>query len=365
MQLQLIEKQNLTPQADKTVWCVTFQYSEPTEYAPGDWLTLKANNRAEFVSEILQKLGLSGDESIELRRIGKVSVTEALTEHLELSVVNPAILNKLQRQYPDKLAGMHWLDRQAMMEYAYGRDILDLLEQFPKLTELKLNFLKVLMPLAPRYYSIASSQKEMANQVRLLIRQVQYQSHNRVHYGVTSTAIAHMNIGDTLPGNLIANRNFKLPDDPHTPIIMIAAGVGLAPFIGFMVERAAQHQTGVTTGPNWLFFGETHQQTTFLCQDKLQQWQASGLLKLTTAFSRDQADKIYVQHRLLENKRPIYQWIQQGAQLYVCGSKEKLAPAVENALSQILQQEAGITAEDAIATLQKMKQQKQLQLDVY
>lgn len=365
MQFQLIEKQNLTPEADKSVWCVTFQFSETANYVPGDWLTLKVSNAPDLVSAIQQKLGVSGEASVELRRIGKVTVAEALVQHLELSQLNPAILNKLQRQYSDKLEGMQWSDRQAMMDYAYGKDILDLLEQFPKLAELKTEFLTLLSPLAPRYYSIASSQQEVENQVRLLVRQVKYHTHGRTHYGVASNAIAQLKVGDTLEGELLTNRNFKLPENPATPIIMLAAGVGLAPFIGFMAERQAQQSINKQVGENWLFFGETHANTTFLCQKRLQQWQHSRLLTLATAFSRDQTEKVYIQHRLTENAHQVYQWIEQGAQLYVCGSKDKLAPAIESALTQILQQQAGITQKAAEEKLQTMKQQKQLQMDVY
>ena len=365
MQLQLLKKQNLTPNANKNVWALTFQFSENLSYAPGDWLTIKVENFPDLVNAVQQKLGIESHEVVELRRIGKVTVAQALTQHLELSQLNPAILNKLQRQYSDKLAGKYWEDRQSMIQEAYGKDILDLLTQFPRLTELKLEFLNLLSPLAPRYYSIASSQQESKNQVRILVRQVEYYQHNRIHYGVASNQLAQLNPGEKLEGEFLTNPNFKLPDDPKADILMLAAGVGLAPFIGFMAEREAQQQAGKQVGQNWLFFGETHANTTFLCKKKLQKWQVSGLLTLSTAFSRDQQEKYYIQHRLMAQAEQVYAWISRGAQIYVCGSKSRLAPAIETTLLQVLQQQTQLSLKEAEIKLQEMKQHKQLQMDVY
>ncbi len=365
MKLTLVEKQNQTPQADKTVWCVTFKYQEEAHYQPGDWLTLKVSNSPVLIAEIKQKLGLTGQERVTLRRVGEVSVDEALTNHLEISQLNPAILNKLQRQYFDYLDGYSWTDRQQMMEYAYGRDILDLLNAFPKLSSLKTELLTLLSPLAPRYYSIASCETVHPQQVRLLIRQVVYETHHRIHYGVASNYIALMKLGEQIEGDFLSNRNFKLPESSETPIIMIAAGVGLAPFLGFLEAREQQKQAGQTVGENWLFFGETHQETTFLCRSELDAWQQQGLLKLTTAFSRDGEEKAYVQHRLLEAGEAVYQQLQAGAVMYVCGSKDKLAPAIEKSLQQILQQYAGLSEEASVERVQQLKQTQQLQMDVY
>lgn len=363
MQLQVKQLVNLTPACDdKTIYhlVLTPSAGETLHYEPGDWLTLNVRNQPEWVEALLQRLGLSGDEMVEVRRAGSVSSRAALIEHLEISQLNPAILNKLQRQY--QLGD--WVDRQAMIDYAYGRDILDLLEAFPSLCALGVEFLTLLSPLAPRYYSIASAQAAVGNEVHLLIRLVAY--HNavasgRVHYGVASYAVSQLQIGEAVEVELKSNPTFKLPANPLTPIIMLGAGTGLAPYIAFMQQRAAQPDSG----QNWLFFGETHLACSFLFGELLQDWQAQGKLQLNTAFSRDQAKKHYVQHEMAQHQAALWDWLQQGAHIYVCGSQHQFAKGVEAAFIALFMQCGEMDEMQARDTWQALRKARRLQLDVY
>ncbi|MEA3404804.1 MAG: hypothetical protein U9R28_03575 [Pseudomonadota bacterium] len=210
--------QNITSQCqDKSIFHLVLTTEEqPLNYQAGDWLTIQASNQTEWVDEILEQLSLTGDELIELRRVGSVSCREALTHQLEISQLNPAIFNKLQRQHQIG----SWSDRQAMMDEAYGLDILDLLNRFPELKKWGIEFLLLLAPLGPRYYSIASSPIAVGSEVHLVVKQVEYcnsTSSKRVHHGVASTAISLLKVGDEIEGELKFNPTFKLPEDSATP----------------------------------------------------------------------------------------------------------------------------------------------------
>lgn len=370
MQFTVLSNRCLTEQCeDKSIFHLVLQpeFAESEseaetesafDYQPGDWITLQAKNEPQLAEAVLQKLQLSGDESIELRRCGVVSVRDALIEHLEISLLNPAILNKLQRQYGFE----EWADRQAMIDYAYGRDILDLLETYPSLCDLGVEFLSLLAPLGPRYYSIASAPVAVGNEVHLLIREVAYRNNasERIHYGVVSHAVSRLQTGDVIQGTLKPNSTFKLPQDPATPIIMLGAGTGLAPFIGFMQQRVADGATG-----NLLFFGETQQACAFLFEEQLAQWASQGQLQLIPAFSRDQAQKVYVQHRMLEQRQMLWQWVEQGAHIYLCGDQTGLAKGVEAAWLEIMQSEGGMDLEQAQQNWQAWRKARRLQTDLY
>lgn len=359
----VLSNTNLTPKCpEKSIFHLVLSKQSSQEnlnYQPGDWLTLQANNRPEMVSTLLAELGLQGDERIELRRVGDVSVKQACRSHLELTQLNPAILNKLQRQH--QLG--EWADRQAMMDFAYGRDILDLLALFPQLKTWGVAFLELLAPLAPRYYSICSAPAAYASEVHLLIKEVRYcrDDSQRQRYGVVSHAVANLEVGDKVTGELKSNPTFKLPENPEIPIIMIGAGTGLAPFMGFLQQRGVQPNAGVS----WLFFGETYRDKAFLFESELAQYQAHNDLKLFTAFSRDQAHKVYVQHRLAEQSDALWDLMRQGAELYVCGSQDGLAKGVEQFWLNLIQKKEQVDMDEARSTWQAWRKQKRLQLDVY
>ncbi len=358
MRLTLLSRRILTAQdSDSPAYLITLGADQALQYAPGDWITVQGHNAETLVQQVMQLLNLTPTQTITLRRSGELSVVEALRHQLELTLLDPAILNKLSRQYGYQA----WPDRGAMQQYAQGRDIVDLLQAFPDLTQLGLEFLQLLSPLAPRYYSIASAPQLQPNEVQLLYKHIHYQRENRWRDGVTSAWMSHLPIGETLEAEIKPNTHFKLPQDGNTPIVMLAAGTGLAPFIGFMQARLAQQAQGA----NVLFFGETHQTTRFLCAEDLLAWQQQGKMQLFTAFSRDQTDKIYVQDRLWQERQAWFDLWQQGAQVYVCGDKTGLAQGVEKTIKRIWQQAFSWDDDQVNQAWSEAKKQGRIQLDIY
>lgn len=363
MQFKIKSNQNITPLAcDKTIYhlVLTPQDGEPLNYEAGDWFVLKASNQPEWVEPLLQALDLLGSEIVKLRRAGEVTVREALTEHLEISQLNPAILNKLQRQHQIG----EWADRKAMIDAAYGRDILDLLSLFPELKSWGLDFISLLSPLGPRYYSIASVPAGVGSEVHLVIKEVIYQNlaiSERLHFGVVSHAVSLLKAGDVVEGEIKRNPTFQLPASHNTPIIMLGAGTGISPYIGFLQQRIADQ----AQGENTLIFGETQQACSFLFKDFLHDCVAQNTLTLITAFSRDQADKIYVQDRIIEHGKVLWQQMQAGGHLYVCGSQYGLAEGVKQAWLSLIMQFDQVNLETAEQTWQAWRKQKRLQMDVY
>lgn len=358
MRLTLLSRRILTAQdSDSPAYLITLGADQALNYAPGDWIAVQGQNAENLVQQVMELLGLDSAQTITLRRCGEVNVGDALRYHLELTLLDPAILNKLTRQYGYQA----WPDRGAMQQYAQGRDIVDLLQAFADLTQLGVEFLQLLSPLAPRYYSIASAPDGHPNEVQLLYKHIHYQRENRWRDGVTSAWMSHLPIGETLEAEIKPNAHFKLPSDGNKPIVMLAAGTGLAPFIGFMQARIAEQAQGA----NVLFFGETHQATRFLCAEDLLAWQQQGKMQLFTAFSRDQTDKIYVQDRLWQQRQAWLALWQQGAQVYVCGDKTGLAQGVEHTIKRIWQQAFSWDEAQVNQAWLDAKKQGRIQLDIY
>jgi sulfite reductase (NADPH) flavoprotein alpha-component len=224
-------------------------------------------------------------------------------------------------------------------------------------------FLAVLRKIPARLYSIASSSKSFPDEVHLTVRTVRYEARGRERYGVCSVHLAErIEAGDTLPVYIQHNPNFKLPENPDTPIIMVGPGTGVAPFRSFLGER---EETGAE-GKTWLFYGDQHFATDFLYQTEWQRWLRDGVLtKMDVAFSRDTEQKVYVQHRMLEHSKELYQWLQEGASVYICGDEKKMAHDVHAALITILQQEGGLSPEQAAEYMTRLQQEKRYQRDVY
>ena len=363
---RVIEKWLQThPDAPQPAWLVTLEADSALVYEPGDWVTVTGVNQPAWARAVLAQLNLTPETPVTLRRQGDVSALDALIHHLEITLLDPALLGKLSRQ----LGLSYWPDRDAMRAYADSRDLLDLLIEYPDIAKLGAELLPLLTPLLPRYYSIASAPNPSApNQLQILFKQLEIHQHGRTRYGVTSTSLAS---ADTTANRnalfeiaIKPNPQFKLPADPATPVIMIAAGTGLAPFLGFMQARAVQGARH-----NQLYFGETHAAQRFLAQAQLSDWQQAGLLNLVTAFSRDPqpADyptPYYVQHALLKQQAWLDAW-QAGGHIYVCGSKLGLAKGVEAAIKQIWLNH-GLYAADALdqAWLDARKSGR-IALDVY
>ncbi|KES19269.1 Sulfite reductase, alpha subunit (flavoprotein) [Gilliamella apicola SCGC AB-598-B02] len=330
-------------------------------YQPGDALGVWYQNSDELVDEMLNITQLTGEELIE-HNGQQITLKTALIEHVELTQNTPVIIEKYAQaiQNPELLTLSK--DREALIEMSQTLPLVDMLNRYQgNLTAQTL--VGLLRPLTPRFYSIASAQDEVGDEVHLTVNVVRYQIEGKTRTGGASNFLANQ-IADQDQVKIFVehNDNFRLPNDTNTPIIMIAAGTGIAPFRAFLQQRSAQ----CATGKNWLFFGNPHFISDFLYQVEWQNYVKESLLtNIDLAWSRDQAEKIYVQDKLIAQGSEIWQWLQQGAYIYVCGDAKRMAKAVDLALQQILMTQAQYSQEQAINYLDELRSQKRYQRDVY
>src|SRR2546421_4335636 len=232
-------------------------------------------------------------------------------------------------------------------EYIYSRDYVDILKEFDEARfESPEAFLSQLSPIVPRLYSIASSHQAHPGEVQLCIAIVRYETHGRPKTGLVSGFIAYHAemFVKNIPVYVQESRTFRLPKDNSTDIIMCGPGTGVAPFRAFLEQRILEG----ASGRNWLIFGEQHRATDFLYGDEFLDYQKKGKLhRLDLAFSRDQAQKVYVQNRMLENAREFWSWVQNGAYFYVCGDAKRMAKDVHKTLIEIAQKEGGMSPDAA------------------
>ena len=331
-------------------------------YEPGDALGIYPTNAQDVVDDLLQALHFNGAEQVHVD--GKdITIHAALFRHYEATTITRPMMQKYAVLAKNKNLDQLLDDKakKVLNDYLYGREVVDLIADFPAENLSPQAFVDCLRKLPPRLYSIASSLKQHPDEVHLTVAAVRYQSYGRDRKGVGSTFLAER-IGEdtTIPVYIDRNNNFKLPADPATPIIMIGPGTGIAPFRAFVEEREAVG----ATGKNWLFFGDQHFQTDFLYQTEWLRYLKSGVLtRINVAFSRDQEQKIYVQHLMTEHGKELYAWLQEGAHLYVCGDEKCMAHDVHEALLKVVASISGLdNAKDYVAALQK---EKRYQRDVY
>lgn len=335
-------------------------------FAPGDSLAILPENDPELVDSLINELGWNPEESVQINEEGDIySLRKALLSKFEITRLTKSFIQAAAELFHHeelkKLAAPG--NEEKVKAYIDGRDLLDFVRDFPPVQLKPVDFIQILRKLPARQYSIASSLKANPDEVHLTISTVRFQAHGRNRKGVCSSQIAErIQPGDMLPIYVDQNPNFKLPSNPDTPIIMIGPGTGVAPFRAFLQEREAE---GVT-GKIWLFFGDQHFSSDFLYQVEWQKWLKNGVLtKMDVAFSRDQAEKVYVQHRMLEKRKEFYQWLEEGAVVYVCGDEKHMARDVHQTILTILEKEGGLTSEQAAVYLDQMRKQKRYQRDVY
>ena len=352
--------------SEKETRHIELNLEEGMEYTPGDAVGIIPENRREAVDEVLQALGFRGDERVLDHYKVDIDLDEALRTRLAIGKLTRGSINQLTKLAPNNegLKALSGPDNKAKAEdYCWGREFVDLALGFTGVVENPQQLFNILGRLTPRMYSIASSQALHPDNVQTTVRVVRYDSHGKSRQGLCSGHLGERAfIGDKLPIFLHANGNFRLPEDPAVPVIMVGPGTGIAPFRAFLEERQA---TGAP-GDNWLFFGEQREALDFLYKDQLQGMHKSGVLnRLDTAFSRDQAKKIYVQDRMTENAAELYAWLERGAFFYVCGDATRMAKDVETALLDSIAKGMDGTPEQALAYLETMKKQKRYQRDVY
>ena len=283
-------------------------------FEPGDIVGIYPTNDPELVDLILQETKWNPEEIVTINKQGDVlPLKEALISHFEITAVTKSLL-KQAAQLSENEALQELVaagNEEKVKTYVAGRDLLDLLRDFGPWTVPVQEFTAILRKIPARLYSIASSFAANPDEVHLTIGAVRYEAHGRERKGVCSTLIAErLQLGDTLPIYIQNNKHFKLPENPETPIIMVGPGTGVAPFRAFMQER---EEIGAQ-GKSWMFFGDQHFVTDFLYQTEWQKWLKDGVLtKMDVAFSRDTAEKVYVQHRMLEQSKELFEWLQQGA----------------------------------------------------
>jgi sulfite reductase (NADPH) flavoprotein alpha-component len=330
-------------------------------YEPGDVLGVYPTNAPDVIDALLQTLHFAGTEWVTLDDGKEGFLYDALFRHYEITAITRPVMQKYALLANNQKLDQLLHDKQKLNDYLYGREMIDLVTDFPSGELSPQAFVGCLRKLPPRAYSIASSLKQHPDEVHITVAAVRYQSHGRDRKGVGSTYLAERIDGDAaIPVYIDRNNNFKLPADPDTPIIMIGPGTGIAPFRAFVEEREAIG----APGKNWLFFGDQHFETDFLYQAEWLRYLKSGLLtRMDVAFSRDQEQKIYVHHLMAEHGKELYAWLQEGAHLYVCGDGKCMAHDVHQELLNIVAAESGTgNAEDYIADLQRTKR---YQRDVY
>lgn len=328
------------------------------QYRAGDALGVWFENDPAVVDEILAAVSLKGDEPVNAGGQGK-TVREALLHDWEIGLNTPQFV-----QGYAEISGNPELKQAAAdaSAYAAANPIAGIVSQYPAaLTAEQLAGL--LRPLAPRLYSISSAPEEVGEEVHLTVGVLRYE-----HNGIPRTGASSGFLGERLEEEgsvrvfVEENPRFRLPENPDTPVIMIGAGTGVAPFRAFMQQRAANGDSG----KNWLIFGNQHFTQDFLYQTEWQGWAKDGLLnKYDFAWSRDQEEKIYVQHKIREEAAELWQWLQQGAHIYVCGDASRMAKDVEQALLDTIAEQGGLSADDADEYLDNLRQEGRYQRDVY
>ncbi|WP_145577589.1 NADPH-dependent assimilatory sulfite reductase flavoprotein subunit [Yersinia mollaretii] len=330
-------------------------------YQPGDALGVWFDNDSALVEELLALLWLKGDEPVSIDG-QNMPLAKALRSHLELTQNTTVIVDKYAALSRDETLIALLADKPALQLYAKNTPIVDMVRQAP--SDLNADQLVALLrPLTPRLYSIASSQAETENEVHITVGVVRYDIDGRPRTGGASGYLAdRLAVDDDIRIFIEHNDNFRLPANPETPVIMIGPGTGIAPFRAFMQQREAIG----ASGKNWLLFGNPHFTEDFLYQVEWQRYVKEGLLtRIDLAWSRDQAHKIYVQDKLREQGAELWNWIQQGAHIYVCGDANRMAKDVEQVLLDVVAEHGAMDTEQADEYLSELRLARRYQRDVY
>jgi sulfite reductase (NADPH) flavoprotein alpha-component len=332
-------------------------------YEAGDALGVWPRNAPGLVADLLGTLGLSATTPVSVPGKGEMELGEALSSQFEISKTTLDMLGFVaERSGSSFLMDLMLEERRTHRnDWLWGRQFVDLLHGFPIKVDAA-ELLGVLKRMQPRLYSISSSPMIYPAEVHTTTSTVRFGKDGISHGGVSSTFLADRAADVDVPIFLQKSAHFRPPKDPAHPMIMVGPGTGIAPFRAFLQDRQAK----AAPGRNWLFFGEQREATDFYYRDELETMQAQGYLhRLDTAFSRDQAEKIYVQHRMLENGAQLWAWLQDGAYFYVCGDASRMAKDVDAALHRIVEDHGAMSTEDADAYVAAMTREKRYLRDVY
>ena len=333
-------------------------------YEAGDALCIVPTNCPQLANDIIKAIRCQGDEDEPVN--GEfVALHEALRTQFEIKLPSKELVEEIARRSGDQeLNGiLESGDKDQLANYLWGRDILDLLRQFPVCEFSAAEFIALLKPLQHRAYSISSSGKMYPDSVHLTVASVRYESHDRQHKGVCSTFLADLVEDETeVRCFFTPNKVFRVPEDASLPMIMVGPGTGVAPFRAFLQER----EYTKASGKNWLFFGDRNAATDFIYREELEALQQSGLLtRLDLAFSRDQTEKVYVQDRMREHGAELFAWLEQGGYFFVCGDAYHMAKDVDKALHDVIAEHGKLTEQQAIDYVNQLKKDKRYVRDVY
>lgn len=331
-------------------------------YQVGDSIAVLPNNDPHVVQKILEALKATGQETVQEKNGDKVwNFREFLTKKANLISLSRKFVSELaQRQ--THLSKKQQLDAQ-QKEYSETRHLWDALIENQEVSWTPQEIAHLVMPLLPRFYSIASSMREVGEEVHLTVVGLEYTLNDQVRQGVcTRYLFNEVGLNErVIPIYIQPQHGFTVPEDGNTPIIMIGPGTGVAPFRAFMQERSHRGDSG----KNWLFFGERHREHHFFYEDYWKELESRGKLRLSVAFSRDQEHKVYVQHRMQEHASEIFRWLEEGANFYVCGDAHKMAKDVEETLLRIVMEQGRHDEENAKKYVKKLRTDKRYLRDVY
>ncbi|TDQ58975.1 sulfite reductase (NADPH) alpha subunit [Mesocricetibacter intestinalis] len=330
-------------------------------YQPGDALGVWFENDPLLVEEILHGSGLSGEEEIKIQD-EVLPLRTALLSRLEISQNTPSFVKQYAEQIDNSELKALAAEGEKLQAYVQSTMLADVVADYPgKLSATQLA--NLLRPLQPRLYSISSAAEEVGEEVHLTLGALRFEHRGKTRSGAASGYLAdRVREGDSINIFIESNENFRLPEQQDKPVIMIGSGTGIAPFRAFVQQRAAQQ----ASGENWLIFGNPHFTQDFLYQLEWQQFVKEGYLhKYDFAWSRDQAQKIYVQDKIRHNADELWQWLQRGAHLYVCGDASGMAKAVETALLEVIGEKGGFDNEGAEEYLNELREQGRYQRDIY
>jgi sulfite reductase (NADPH) flavoprotein alpha-component len=353
-----------SPGAAKETRHIAFDLTDSGfEYQAGDALGVWPSNCLTLVEDLLGTLRLDSGQAVAIKDQGDVPLAVALQKHLDICRITPEWLQIVAQHSNSALLGelLAPEHKARLKEWLWGRQLVDLLHEFPIEIDAT-QLLGLLKPLQPRLYSISSSPKVTPHEVHLTVSTVRYRCNERARSGVCSGFMADRAQQALVPIFAQRSAHFRVPADPHAPMIMVGPGTGVAPFRAFLQERQAVG----APGKNWLLFGEQRQASDFYYRDELLAWQREGhLQRLDTAFSRDQQAKVYVQQRLLEQGAQVWQWLEEGGHFYVCGDASAMARDVDAALQQVVAEHGGMSAEQARVYVQGLSNAKRYLRDVY
>lgn len=332
-------------------------------YVVGDSLCVIPRNHPELVAAIIEQLPCAANDMVIAPNDKKCTLEEALRSHCMVSKISSKFLKWYVAAQGDAELQAIAEDREQAKTYTDGRDVLDLLTEYPLRQASAQDIVDNVGKAIPRLYSIASSQKKSPEMIELTVAMVEWDSHNRKRYGVASTYLGYRcETGDEVRCYIHHAKKFKLPENGDADVIMVGPGTGIAPFRAFMQDRVADG----ARGRNWLYFGDWRRADHFYYADEWQAYVDAGQLQhLDLAFSRDQDYKIYVQHLIEQNAEETWEWLKGGAHFYVCGDANRMAKDVNDALHKVIAEQSGLGEAGAVGYVQQMITDGRYQRDVY